>query len=131
MENGPNRTTCSPSTGPKYPPKSPRAPWGLLYHVYCSCIRSNNLDRSFKVMGEIGSPVGPLICIPNMSVIGRMLDILEVKTSLLDPKVCPIPPSDPQNMPQNQHFCSSYLPMFDVLTITMGKHHENNVRPIS
>ena len=28
-----------------------------------------------------------VICIPNMSVIGRMLDTLEIRTSLLEPKM--------------------------------------------
>ena len=77
--------------------------WGVLY---CSSIRFNNFECSFEFIGEIGSLVGPItplkftkmhvlvkdshscvICIPNSSVIGRMLDTLEVRTSLLDPKV--------------------------------------------
>ena len=73
------------------------------------------------------SLVGPI------TPLNSMHDTLEVRTSLLDPNVYNTPPMDPlnmQKMPKNQHF-GSYPPMFDMLTITIGKQHENNVRPCS
>ena len=51
-----------------------------------------------RVWAQISGPRRALICIPNLSVIGRMLDTLEVRTSLLDPKVYNTPPVDPLNM---------------------------------
>ena len=63
-----------------------------------------------------------------MSVIGRILDTLEVRTSLLVPEVYHTPCGPPKyvKMPQNQLFGSCLL-MLDIGTITMGKQHENNV----
>ena len=126
----------TPRGGPNTP-KSPKMPciqqklplhqlltrtWDVLY---CSRIRSNNLFCLFEFIGEIGSLVGPI------TPVNFMLDTLEVRTSLLDPNVYNTPYGPPKyvkQMPKNQHF-GSYLPMFDILTITIVKQHENTVEP--